>query len=84
MELKDAYKQGLMEEIKPLVDAGKITLLGTLEDVVEDLADALFRGLNKGAQLSGTPIDDAIVPPAVSMLEKYLDPQIDKIDGQEG
>lgn len=84
MELKAAYSQALKEEVQPLIDAGKITLLGTLEELVEDLAEAMFKGLKKGAVLSSTTIDDMLVPPAVSLLEVWVAPHIDKIDGKQG
>lgn len=83
MELKEAYKTALKEKVQPLVDSGKITLLGTLEDLVADIADAFFDGLELGAQYSKTPIDDVIVPPAVKILRGYVNPLIDKIDGEE-
>ena len=82
--MKDAYKQGLKEEIQPLLDSGKITLLGTLEDTVEDLAASVFRGLRKGAELSDEKWDDLLVSPTVDYLEARLAPQIDKIDGKIG
>lgn len=81
MELKEAYKSALKEEIQPLIDSGKIKVLGTLEEVVEDLAASLFRGLKKGAKLSDEKWDDMVVPPAADFLESRLKPEIDKIDG---
>ena len=84
MKLKDAYKQAFKEEIKPLIEAGKITLLGTLEETVEDLAASVFAALNKGAILSDEKWDDVVVPPAVGFLKSRAFEAIDKIDGKEG
>ncbi len=84
MELKDAYKQAFKEELQPLVDAGKITLLGTLEDVVEDLAESLMKALKSGAKKSEDKWDDVVIPPAADFLMSRLAPEIDKIDGKEG
>lgn len=83
MKLKDAYKQGLIEELKPLIDSGKVTLLGTLEEVVEDIVEAIFKGVKKGAVLSEDKWDDMIVPPAADFLESRIKPYVDKIHDEE-
>ena len=82
MELKEAYMTALKAEIQPLLDSGKITLLTTLEAFVEELAERFFAGLDKGAELSATPIDNMIVPPATKFLRAQLAPHIEKIDGK--
>lgn len=84
MKLADAYKEALKKEIQPLIDSGKITLLGTLEDVLEDLAESFFKGVKAGAALSEDKWDDMVVPPAATFLESRLAPYIDKVDGKEG
>lgn len=84
MQLKDAYKQAFKEEIQPLIDAGKITVLGTVEDLAGDLAEALVNAAKKGAALSEDKWDDMVVPPAADFLKSRLEPLIDKIDGAEG
>ena len=84
MDLKDAYKQAMQEELQPLLDAGKITVMGTLESVVEDLAESFFKALRKGAILSTDKWDDILVIPATDFLESRLQPYVDKIDGKEG
>ena len=83
MELKDAYKQAFKEEIQPLIDAGKMTVLGTVEDLAGDLAEAFVNAAKKGAKLSASKWDDVVVPPAADYLLSLLMPQIDKISGQE-
>lgn len=83
MKLKDAYKQGMIDELKPLVEKGKITLLGTLEDTVEDLVKALFKGIKKGAVLSEDKWDNVIIPPAANFVESRIMPYVDKIDGNK-
>ena len=84
MEFKEAYKQALKEEIKPLIDSGKMVLLGTLEDTVEELIKAMAKGLKKGAILSDTPYDDLLVPTVVDKLEDLGLEKADKIDGEVG
>lgn len=83
MELKEAYKEALKAEVQPLIDAGKITLLGTVEDLAEDLTNAVFAGLKKGAELSDPSWDNIVVIPAVDFLKEKVAPYIDKIDGAE-
>lgn len=84
MKLKDAYKKAFADQIKPLIDQGKITVLGTLEDVCEDLADAAVKAFKQGAKDSEDKWDDMVVPPAADFLASRLKPEIDKIDGKEG
>lgn len=84
MKLKDAYKKAIKEELQPLIDAGKMTALSTLEDLAEDLAESFVKAAKKGASLSEDKWDDMVVPPAVDFLMSRLSPQIDKIDGQPG
>lgn len=84
MKLKEAYAQALKEEIQPLIDAGKLTILGTLEDVASDLANALLNAAKKGASLSEDKWDDMVVPPAADFLHSRLVVLVDKIDGKEG
>lgn len=84
MDFKDAYKQAFTEELKPLVDSGKIVLLGTLEDLAEEITKKVFVAVKKGAVLSSTPYDDIIVPPVANMLEARLLKEVDKIDGEVG
>lgn len=84
MELKDAYKQAFKEELQPLLEAGKITVLGTVEDLAGDLTEATMKALKRGAALSQDKWDDVVVPPACDFILSRLEPLIDKIDGQEG
>lgn len=84
MEFKDAYKQALMAEIQPLLDSGKMTLLGTVEDLVQSLIKATAKGLKEGAKLSDTPYDDLLVPIVVDQLEQLGLDKADGIDGQVG
>ena len=84
MKFIDAYKKALEDQLKPLVDAGKITLLGTLEELAEDITKAVFQGLKDGAVASDNPYDDVAIPPLVSVFEGRVFKEIDKIDGQKG
>lgn len=84
MKLKEAYKQAFKEELQPLIDAGKITVLGTAEDLAEDLAEAFGKATKKGAVLSEDKWDDMVVPPAVDFILSRVAPYIDKVDGKVG
>lgn len=87
MDLKEAYKKAFTEEIEALVATGKITVLGALEKFVNDFIDSTFNALQKGAEYSGTKVDDTLMPTLLSTLQsirvKKIDPLVDKIDGQE-
>lgn len=82
MELKEAYKTGLKNQLEPLVKTGKIQLLGTLEEMTKELVEAFFLGLEEGAYLSATKSDDAVVPAATAILRTIVAPHLDKIDGK--
>lgn len=84
MELKEAYKKAFTDELKPLIESGKITVLGTLEEVAEDLAESFANAAKKGAKLSEDKWDDVVIPPAMDFMLSRMAPHIDKIDGKEG
>lgn len=84
MNLKEAYKQAFQEEVQPLIDAGKMTVLGTVEELAEDVWGAVAKAMKSGAKKSDEKWDDVIVPPAIDFIDSRLKPEIDKIDGEEG
>jgi hypothetical protein len=70
-------------DLKELGKRLKAKGLIELEDAAEEIYKELKGWLKESAALSATPYDDIAVP-FLDNLDKFVIPQIDKIDGQPG
>jgi hypothetical protein len=70
-------------DLKDLAEKMKAAGLPEVEQMAEKAYGALKVWLKESAVLSEGKIDDVVVP-FVDQLDALVQPQLDKIDGQEG
>lgn len=70
--------------IKSLGEKLKSKGLPVLEDTADKVYEAVKEWIQESAAMSETKIDDVVVPLAFPILDKVIEPAIDKIDGQVG
>lgn len=71
-------------DLKVLGEKLKAKGLPVLENTAELVYEAVKEWIQESAVVSENKLDDVIVPVAFPIIDKVVEPAIDKIDGQEG